>query len=62
MWPSITLTAVLGVTACGGSSTRPSPPPASGITEVARAYLEELLALMQAHSINRLTIDWILRF
>jgi hypothetical protein len=58
MWPAIALAAVLGVTACGGSSTSPSPPPASGMAEVARAYLEELLTLMQANSINRLTIDW----
>ena len=42
--------------ACGGrrSPAEPTGPP----SEQAGAYLDELIGLMQAHSINRLTIDW----
>jgi hypothetical protein len=48
--------AILGAAACGG---RPSPPAPSGPPSgQAAAYLDELIGLMQAHSINRLTIDW----
>jgi hypothetical protein len=50
------LLASVAAAACGGrrSPAEPSGPP----SEQARAYLEELIGLMQAHSINRLTIDW----
>lgn len=41
-------------TATCASPTRPSQP----TSELARAYLDQLLGYMQAHSINRLTIDW----
>jgi hypothetical protein len=48
--------ATLAGTACGGRSapTQPSGPPSGQ----AQAYLDELIGLMQAHSVNRLTIDW----
>ena len=51
----VMLATVVG-TACGGRSapTQPSAPP----SEQVRAYLDELIGLMQAHSLNRLTIDW----
>jgi hypothetical protein len=54
-WWLVLLTA-LGVSACGGrrAPAEPTGPP----SEEARAYLDELIGLMQAHSINRLTIDW----
>lgn len=32
--------------------------PAAGMAPEAKAHLDELLTLMQTHSINRLTIDW----
>ena len=55
MW--LTLLASIGAAACDGG--RPSPAAPSGPpSEQARAYLDELIGLMQAHSINRLTIDW----
>jgi len=43
--------------ACGGGS-RPSPVQPTEISDQARAYLNEVLGLMQTHSINRLLIDW----
>jgi carboxyl-terminal processing protease len=48
--------ATVGAAACGGRSSpaEPTGPPAAP----AAAYLDELIGLMQAHSINRLTIDW----
>ena len=52
----LVLLATVGGTACGGRGgpTEPTGAP----SEQARAYLDELIGLMQAHSINRLTIDW----
>src|SRR5262245_49667401 len=52
----LVLLATIGAAGCGGSSapTEPSGAP----SERARAYLDELIGLMQAHSINRQTIDW----
>lgn len=52
----LVLLAAIGVAACGGGSqpTQPTGVP----SEQARAYLAELIGLMQAHSINRQTIDW----
>jgi carboxyl-terminal processing protease len=53
----LVLLAGIGAAACGGG--RPSPAEPSGPPSgVGRAYLDELIGLMQAHSINRLTIDW----
>jgi carboxyl-terminal processing protease len=43
--------------ACGGRRS-PAEPTTAAPSEQARAYLDELIGLMQAHSINRLTIDW----
>jgi C-terminal processing protease CtpA/Prc len=53
---ALALVAVLSTTACGdgGSPTRPSEP----TSDLARAYLEQMIGFMQANSINRLTIDW----
>jgi carboxyl-terminal processing protease len=43
---------------CGGER-RPSPPAPSGVlSPAAQAYLNELIALMEAHSVNRLKINW----
>lgn len=59
------LVAVLAVAlvGCGGRSsspTQPGPQPSSiGISAVARAYIEEMVGVMQAHSINRHRIDWV---
>jgi carboxyl-terminal processing protease len=42
------------------SPTPPSPPPSSiGLSAVAHAYIDEMVGLMQAHSINRHRIDWV---
>src|SRR5918994_7798811 len=43
--------------ACGGRRS-PAEPTTGAPSEQARAYLDELIGLMQAHSIHRLTIDW----
>ena len=53
---ALALVAVLSTTACGGGGT-PTQPTGS-LSEQARAYLDQLIGLMQANSINRLTIDW----
>jgi hypothetical protein len=56
------LTAILALTAicvaagCGEGPRAPTAPGA--ISPVAQAYLHELIAIMEAHSINRLKIDW----
>jgi carboxyl-terminal processing protease len=56
------LTATLGLLAvcvaagCGEGRKAPTAP--SAISPVAQAYLDELIAIMEAHSINRLKIDW----
>jgi carboxyl-terminal processing protease len=53
----LVLLASIGAVACGGGRGSPAEPTGAP-SEQARAYLEELIGLMQAHSINRLTIDW----
>jgi carboxyl-terminal processing protease len=50
------LVVTLGACACGGSGAPTEP--SGGPSEQARAYLNELIGLMQANSINRLLIDW----
>jgi carboxyl-terminal processing protease len=52
----IVLLAAVGTAACGGRSSPAAPtgPPSAQ----AGAYLDELIGLMRAHSINRLKIDW----
>ena len=55
---------VVVLTVCGCSSKSPTQPSSSGqpsggsLSAVARSYLDELLGIMQANSINRRTIDW----
>jgi hypothetical protein len=48
------LVAALNLAACGGSAT-PTQPTSVGS---AQAYVDELIGVMQANSINRLAIDW----
>ncbi len=50
---------VLLLSACGGTTppTAPTTPPGT-ISTAARTYLDSLLDIMQANSINRKTIDW----
>jgi hypothetical protein len=50
------LLAAIGAAACGGPGAPTTPTGAP--SDRARAYLDELIGLMQVHSINRLTIDW----
>ena len=62
--PGVVVVAALaiGLLGCGGSlsPTQPAPQPSSiGISAVARAYIEEMVDVMQAHSINRRRIDWV---
>ena len=47
--------------ACGGSGDGPTtPPPSTGeMSTLARGYLEQIIGIMQANSIKRLTIDWV---
>jgi carboxyl-terminal processing protease len=55
---ALALAALLWGSACGGGSTPGGPtPPAAGPTP-ARVYLDQLLDIIQANSIKRLTIDW----
>ena len=55
----LVLVVALGTNACGGGNSPASPtPPADTMSPQARAYLEQMLGLMQANSINRLKIDW----
>ncbi|MEW5984111.1 MAG: S41 family peptidase [Acidobacteriota bacterium] len=56
--PRLTLVFVVALStiACGGS--RAPTQPTGPNPEQARAYLDQLIGLMQANSINRLTIDW----
>lgn len=42
---------------CGGQRASPAAP--TTIAPVAQRYLAELVAVMEAHSINRLKIDWV---
>ncbi len=44
---------------CGGERRATAPTAPSGtISPLAHAYLDELIAIMEAHSVNRLRIDW----
>jgi carboxyl-terminal processing protease len=49
--------AIVGATACDSGRKSPTDPTGAPAARAA-AYLDELIGLMQAHSINRLTIDW----
>jgi carboxyl-terminal processing protease len=53
---AVALFFALAASACGGG--RPQPTQPSEMSTQARAYLNEVIGLMQAHSINRLTVDW----
>lgn len=46
------------VVAVGCDGGRSAPPGPSAMSPVVQAYLEEMIAIMEAHSVNRLTIDW----
>lgn len=52
----LVLIVTVGGSACGGGSSAPTEP--TSPSDRALAYLDELIDLMQAHSVNRLTIDW----
>jgi hypothetical protein len=52
----LTVFATCAAAGCGGQRASPAAP--TGISPVAQAYLTELVAIMEAHSINRLKIDW----
>jgi carboxyl-terminal processing protease len=52
----LTVSATCAAAGCGGQRASPAAP--TGISPVAQAYLTELIAVMEAHSINRLKIDW----
>lgn len=59
---TVVILLALVASACGKSAapTAPTPqtPVSTGPSAVARTYLEQMLALMEQGSINRLTIDW----
>ena len=57
------LLTLLSLVACGGSPSAPAAPtptpqPGSGMSQAARTYLDQLLAIMQSNSVNRSSIDW----
>lgn len=63
IWFSVCLLAVVSLVACGGSGSAPAAPmptpqPGSGMSQVAKSYLDQLLGFMQANSIKRQSIDW----
>jgi carboxyl-terminal processing protease len=51
---ALALVVSLSITACGGGGTPTQPTPSLS----PRGYLDEVIGVMQANSINRLTIDW----
>ena len=44
--------------AIGCNEGRPAPAAPSAISPAVEAYLAEMIAIMEAHSLNRLKIDW----
>jgi hypothetical protein len=56
-WPAAAL-AVAFASACGGGGPSAATPPTGGSGQDPRQYVESLLNIMQANSINRLSIDW----
>ena len=55
---SLVAAVFIAALACAGGSDRGTTAPSGGMSTQARTYLEGLVGLMQANSINRLTIDW----
>jgi carboxyl-terminal processing protease len=54
-WLTLTMAVSLCTATCGGGSPAGPSDPTS---DQPRAYLEQVISVMQANSINRLTIDW----
>ncbi|MGH7696801.1 MAG: S41 family peptidase [Gemmatimonadaceae bacterium] len=50
--------ALVATLACGRGDAGTTAPPTGGMSAQARSYLEGLIGIMQANSINRLTLDW----
>ncbi len=58
-WSAFLLAAMVGMAACGDGGAPAAPTqPGGGMSDAARAYLDEVVGRMQASSINRLIIDW----
>ncbi|MGH2952264.1 MAG: hypothetical protein ACRDKX_09485 [Solirubrobacterales bacterium] len=56
---TLALMAMCVAAGCGGERGTSAPTaPTGAISPVAQAYLDELIALMEPHSVNRLKIDW----
>jgi len=60
---ALVLALAIVIVACGRDSATPTqptptPPTQTAISATARAYLEQVVTIMQGNSINRLTIDW----
>ena len=56
---TLILAVVATIHACGGASGSPTQPGGSGsLSPQARAYIDEVVGVMQAHSLNRLTVNW----
>jgi carboxyl-terminal processing protease len=54
--PVLLLAGLVG--ACGGSSATSPSQPSTGMSALARSYLDQILGIMQANSINRSKIEW----
>ena len=60
---ALVLSLAIVIVACRRDSATPTqptptPPTQTAISPTARAYLEQVVTIMQGNSINRLTIDW----
>jgi carboxyl-terminal processing protease len=59
LWFVAAVLVPIGGPGCGGDAGPATPTqPAQGISPQARTYLDQLVDVMQANSIKRLTIDW----
>lgn len=57
-WSTAILALTLSVSACGSGGGTTPVDPGNVLSPLARAYLDQMISLMQTNSVNRRTIDW----
>lgn len=57
-WSTVTLALTLCLSACGSGGGTTPVDPGNVLSPLARAYLDQMISLMQTNSVNRRTIDW----